>query len=147
VKLIMQLHQVKRNTRNKKKKIVGRGGSRGKTSGRGHKGQKARAGHSIRPQMRDTIKKIPKKRGYRFSSIRTKPTLVHLVAIEASFSSGDQVTPKLLVEKSIIRRSKGRYPKVKILSVGEISKKIIVSDCLLSKAAQEKIEKAGGTIK
>lgn len=143
----MQLHQVKRNIRNKKKKTVGRGGSRGKTSGRGHKGQKSRAGHSIRPQMRDTIKKIPKKRGYRFSSVREKPTIVNLTAINVSFSSGDQVTPKLLVEKSILRKSKGRYPKVKVLGVGEISKKIIVLGCLVSKNAAEKITKAGGSVK
>ena len=64
----MQTHQLKRNISNKKKRVVGRGGKRGKTSGRGTKGQKARAGHRIRPALRDIIKKIPKLRGYRFSS-------------------------------------------------------------------------------
>ena len=143
----MQIHQVKRNIKSKKKKTVGRGGTRGKTSGRGHKGQKQHGGHGIRPQMRDTIKKIPKKRGYRFSSIQEKPIIVNLKEIEIHFESGSIISPQTLVEKLVVRKKKGRYPKVKVLSVGEISKKIIVSQCLLSKAAQEKIEKAGGTIK
>ena len=60
----MQLHQLQPKHSKKRKKIVGRGGKRGKTSGRGHKGQKARAGHRIRPEERDAIKKIPKKRGH-----------------------------------------------------------------------------------
>jgi len=67
----MQLHQLKRNTPNKKAKRVGRGGKRGKTSGRGMKGQKARAGTSGRPEMRDIIKKIPKLRGHGKNRART----------------------------------------------------------------------------
>ena len=59
----MQLHELKRATPNKTAKRVGRGGGRGKTSGRGTKGQKARAGHSIRPDIREQLKKIPKLRG------------------------------------------------------------------------------------
>ena len=53
----MQLHELKRKTENKTPKRVGRGGIRGKTSGRGTKGQKARAGHSIRPDIREKTKK------------------------------------------------------------------------------------------
>ena len=56
----MQIHQIQRQTKLAKKKIIGRGGKRGTTAGRGTKGQKARAGHRIRPEIRDTIKKIPK---------------------------------------------------------------------------------------
>ena len=59
----MQLHTLKRKTKNKTKKIVGRGGKRGTYSGRGLKGQKARAGRKIRPEFRDLLKKIPKQRG------------------------------------------------------------------------------------
>ena len=59
----MQIHNVKRTTKLKTQTQVGRGGKRGKTSGRGTKGQKARSGHKIRPAFRDIIKKIPKLRG------------------------------------------------------------------------------------
>lgn len=67
----MQLNTLKRENPNKKARQVGRGGTRGKTAGRGGKGQTARAGNKRRPQMRDIIKKIPKLRGYRFSSHAT----------------------------------------------------------------------------
>ena len=50
--------------------MVGRGGKHAKTSGRGGKGQTARAGNKRRPELRDIIKKLPKKRGYRFSSVK-----------------------------------------------------------------------------
>lgn len=59
----MQFHSLKRKTPNKKSRQVGRGGTRGKTSGRGTKGQNARAGHKNRPELRDFIKRIPKLRG------------------------------------------------------------------------------------
>lgn len=57
----MQIHQIKPKIRKEPKKRVGRGGKRGTYSGRGSKGQKARAGHRIRPYLRDVIKKLPKK--------------------------------------------------------------------------------------
>jgi len=59
----MQLHQISPAHSNKKGKRVGRGGKRGTYSGRGIKGQKARAGHRIRPAIRDFMMKIPKLRG------------------------------------------------------------------------------------
>lgn len=64
----MQLNQLKPKIKNKNSKRVGRGGKRGAYSGKGLKGQKSRAGRKIRPQIRDIIKRIPKKRGYRFKS-------------------------------------------------------------------------------
>jgi len=66
----MQIHNLKRKNKNKKDRIVGRGGKHAKTSGRGGKGQTARAGNKRRPELRDIIKKLPKNRGYRFKSIR-----------------------------------------------------------------------------
>jgi len=66
----MQIHNLKRKHKNKKDRLVGRGGKHAKTSGRGGKGQTARAGNKRRPELRDIIKKLPKKRGYRFKSIR-----------------------------------------------------------------------------
>ncbi len=142
----MQIHQLKRNIGNKVKKLVGRGGTRGKTSGRGHKGQRQHGGHGIRPEMRDIIKKIPKLRGYRFNSFRDRPRTVSLSALNEAFKDGEEVSPRSLVEKSLIKTKGGRPPIVKILSDGEITKKIIVSNCSLSATAKEKIEKAGGSI-
>ena len=66
----MQIHNLKRNHKNKKDRIVGRGGKHAKTSGRGGKGQTARAGNKRRPELRDIIKKLPKNRGYRFKSFK-----------------------------------------------------------------------------
>ncbi|PIS13477.1 MAG: hypothetical protein COT67_01505 [Candidatus Tagabacteria bacterium CG09_land_8_20_14_0_10_41_14] len=66
----MQLHQLKPSTKNKDKKRIGRGGKRGTYSGRGLKGQKSRAGRKLRPQLRDIIKRLPKKRGYRFKPVK-----------------------------------------------------------------------------
>jgi ribosomal protein L15 len=66
----MQIHNLKRIHKNKKDRIVGRGGKHAKTSGRGGKGQTARAGNKRRPELRDIIKKLPKNRGYQFKSIQ-----------------------------------------------------------------------------
>jgi len=141
----MQLHELKSSHRVKAKPAVGRGGKRGKTSGRGTKGQKARAGHKIRPEIRDVIKKIPKRRGYRFASHTAKPAVVNLATLERFVPAGE-VTPTLLTQEGIVRKHNGRTPQVKILGNGTLTKKLTVSACLVSKSAREKIEKAGGTI-
>lgn len=142
----MQLHQIKKENPNKKSIKIGRGGKRGKTSGKGHKGQNARAGTSKRPEMRDLIKKLPKKRGYRFKSIQIRPIVVNLAVLENNFKAGEKITPITLLEKSLISKKSGKIPVVKILSNGEITKKIIISGCLFSQTAKEKIEKVGGEI-
>lgn len=142
----MQIHNIVRTHPNKKKKIVGRGGRHAKTSGRGTKGQNARAGRKKRPELRDRIKKLPKLRGYRFNSIEDKPRVVNLSLIEKVFSTGDVVTPAVLYERGLVRSIHGRKPKVKVLSVGELSKKINFKECLVSAGARAKIEKAGGKI-
>jgi len=142
----MQSHELKRRTPNKKTPKVGRGGRRGKTSGRGHKGQKARTGHSIRPEIRDMIKKIPKKRGYKFNSFREKPQGVNVSLLEEIFNSGDVVNVSALLKKGIVKRNEGKSPKVKILGFGEIEKKLKFTGVLVSKVAKEKIEKVGGSI-
>ncbi|OHA89959.1 MAG: hypothetical protein A2832_01575 [Candidatus Zambryskibacteria bacterium RIFCSPHIGHO2_01_FULL_44_22b] len=67
----MQFHTLKRKTKNKKSRQVGRGGTRGKTSGRGTKGQNARAGRKKRPELRDIIKRVPKLRGRGVSSLKS----------------------------------------------------------------------------
>lgn len=142
----MQYHNLKRKTANKKSRQVGRGGTRGKTSGRGTKGQLARAGHKARPEIRDIIKRLPKLRGYSFKSIDYKPETVDLSKIDAAFKANDTVSPVTLLEKGLVRQVGGAAPTVKILSTGEISKKVTVKDCQISTKAKEKIEKAGGSV-
>ncbi|HEC32857.1 MAG TPA: 50S ribosomal protein L15 [Candidatus Kaiserbacteria bacterium] len=148
----MQLNELQQKTKRITKKRVGRGGLRGKTSGRGHKGQKARAGHSLRPEMRDIIKKLPKLRGHGKNRARTindstvKPVPVNLSILEALFLDGDNVTPEILLEKKAVSRAGGKVPKVKILGMGTLSKKITISKCTVSKSAKDAVEKVGGTV-
>lgn len=143
------LNELKRTTKNKKPKLVGRGGTRGKTAGRGTKGQKARAGHKIRPHIRDIIKKYPKLRG-RGKNINkafvTRAAVVNLSVLDKHFSAGEAVTPSVLFAKNLIKRTTGNLPQVKILGTGEITKKIEIFDCIISVTAKEKIEKAGGKV-
>jgi len=142
----MQLHQIQRKTPNMKMAQIGRGGKRGKTSGRGQKGQDSRAGAKKRPELRDFIKRLPKLRGYAFKSIIAKAYPVPLSALEKNFKDGARVEPKTLASKGVIEKLNGDYPRVKILSAGEITKKLIVSGCEISASAKAAIEKAGGTV-
>jgi large subunit ribosomal protein L15 len=135
---------------NKKGKTVGRGSKRGKTAGRGTKGQKARAGHKIRPHIRDIIKKLPKLRGRGKNmnkAFRIKPTVVNISTLANHFAANANITPSVLFGKGIIRRTGGKIPAVKILAGGEIDYAIMVYDCEVSPAAKVKIEAAGGSIK
>jgi large subunit ribosomal protein L15 len=149
----MQIHQLKRKTPNIKKVKVGRGGRRGKTSGRGHKGQKARAGRKLRPEIRDMIKKIPKRRGYgknrasSYNSGNVKPVGVSLATIEAVFSDGMTINVSSLLSNGLIKKRGAKLPKVKILGNGDLKKKLSVEKLMVSGAARAKIEKAGGSIK
>lgn len=146
----MQIHEIKRNPKNKKKKLVGRGGKRGKTSGRGTKGQNARAGRKKRPEMRDRIKKLPKMRGRgknTNTSISEKPVIVNLGTLAALYKAGDTVTASDLVAKQILKMRKGVTPTVKILGNGELDKKLVVKGMTVSASAKTKIEAAGGEVK
>jgi large subunit ribosomal protein L15 len=144
----MQNHNLKRKTENMKKIQVGRGGKRGKTSGRGTKGQKARAGHKIRPEIRDMIKRLPKLRGRGVNSNKSiqKDAVPLNLSMFASFKANEIVSPKTIVDKGILSTVHGRYPRVKILSLGEVSVALRVRDCEVSAGAKAKIEQAGGKI-
>ncbi len=83
----MQIHNLVRQHKNKKDRIVGRGGKHAKTAGRGGKGQTARSGNKRRPELRDIIKKLPKNRGYKFKSIRKSFDL----SKDKTISKGDAV--------------------------------------------------------
>jgi large subunit ribosomal protein L15 len=156
----MQLSTLKPKHPRKKAKVIGRGGKRGTTSGSGTKGQKSRAGASVRPGFRGGDNRMwqlfPKQRGaskkhgnksphrkHRYFSIkRYKPWEVNLQALGA-FKDGDTVSPATLIEKGVTPKGADR---VKILATGEIKRALTFKDVMLSAGAQEKIKKAGGTI-
>lgn len=120
----MQAHNLLKSG-NKKGKRIGRGGKRGSFSGRGIKGQKSRAGRRIRPQIRDIIKKIHKRRGYKFRrGFVEKPAIVNLRDLERKFADGEKVTAQTLVERKLVKSIGGKIPKIKILGAGKLTKKL-----------------------
>lgn len=131
---------------------IGKGGKRGKTSGRGMKGQKARKGNSTRPEMRDIIKKLPKRRGYGVNRARVVVPragyqVLNLDQLETHFEAGAVVSPKTALELGLVSRVSGKLPQVKVLARGTLSKKLEFSNVALSETAKAAVEKAGGTIK
>src|SRR4030042_2383761 len=131
----MQLHQIKPIHKSKKPKRIGRGGKRGTYSGRGLKGQKSRAGRKFQPIIRYLIKRYPKLRGYRFNPFGEKTAKINIDYLEKKFENGEKISPRLLLEKKLVRKIKGTVPKVKILGRGELTKKLIISGCSVSKSA------------
>lgn len=156
----MQLNTLKPRKIRPGTKRVGRGGKRGTTSGHGTKGQKGRAGASVRPGFRGGDNRIwqlfPKQRGagkkpgnsrphrkHRYYSItRIKPFALNLVALEA-FKDGDTVSPKTLAAKGLVGLS---VTNIKILGTGDLSRKLSFEGVAVSASAKAKIEKAGGTV-
>ncbi len=143
----MQLHQLKPIHKRRNKRRRGRGGKRGTYSGRGIKGQRSRAGAKFQPIIREMIKKYPKLKGYRQKVRKKIQVEINIAILEEKFKSGEEINPKVLIEKGIIRKIKDRVPEVKILGKGELKKKLTIEDCKVSKAAKEKIKKAGGSVK
>lgn len=145
----MQLHNLKKNTNNKESRQVGRGGKRGKTSGRGTKGQNARSGRKKRPELRDVIKRIPKLRGRGKNSLKSiaqKLVPVNIGDLNTSFEKGAEVTLATLLEKGLTRTSSGKTLGVKILGKGEITKAVTIKGLKVSESAKAAIEKAGGKV-
>ncbi|MBI2003450.1 MAG: 50S ribosomal protein L15 [Parcubacteria group bacterium] len=145
----MQLHEIKPTIKKKHKKRVGRGGKRGTYSGKGQKGQKSRAGAGVKPGFRggDTPlwKKFHKARGATkrtdvknrgFQLRRHKPEAVNLRDLNKRFSDGEIVSPKTLMEKRLVKRSK--YG-VKILGKGELLKKLAFKGVKMSKSVEKRI--------
>lgn len=130
-----------------KKKRLGRGpgSGLGKTSGKGHKGQKSRSGYSAKigfegGQM-PLQRRLPK-RG--FTNIFKKQWLeISLAKLEESFNAGDEVTPEILHERGLIKKAKH---DLVVLGNGEITKALKISAHRFTKGAKTKIEKAGGTM-
>ena len=128
----------------KERKRIGRGygAGTGKTAGKGHKGQKARAGHGQRPGFEGgqmpMQRRLPK-RG--FNNIFAKEIVSINVGSLNKFEDGASVDAAALVEAGIIKKT---CDGVKILSNGELKKKLTVKANAFSQAAKERIEAAGG---
>ena len=149
------LHNLKPapGSRHRKKRVGrGEGSGVGKTSGRGQKGAGSRSGFKSRPgaeggqmpvHMRMRKLRGPTmKKSMPFENFRTHTQPVNLRDLEARFGDGDSVTPHTLTVHGLATR---KGVNVKILGVGEISKKLNVTAHGFSKTAREKIEAAGGT--
>ena len=134
----MKLHEltaVEGSTKERKRIGRGHGSGQGKTAGKGHKGQKARSGGSIRPGFEGgqmpLQRRVPK-RG--FNNIFAKKIVAINVSDLNKFEDGAEVDAQALVNVGII----------KILGNGEISKKLTVKVAAYSESAKQKIEAAGG---
>jgi len=143
----MKLHELQpaagsRKVRNR----VGRGiaTGNGKTSGRGHKGQKARSGGGVRPGFeggQNPLFRRLLKRG--FTNINRKEfAIVNLDALNR-FEDGTEVTPALLVETGVVSNEKSG---IKVLGNGSVTTKLTVKAHKFSASAKEAIEAAGGNI-
>ncbi|MDO5359114.1 MAG: 50S ribosomal protein L15 [Jeotgalicoccus sp.] len=142
----MKLHELKpvEGARNKRNR-VGRGMSsgNGKTSGRGHNGQKSRSGGKVGLTFEGgqlpLFRSIPK-RG--FTNINRKDYAVVNVAALNRFDNGTEVTPELLIESGIVKNEKSG---IKILGNGNLEKKLTIKAHKFSSSAVEAIEQQGGT--
>lgn len=120
----MQIHELKLKPR-KKKKLIGRGGKRGTTAGKGTKGQKARSGGNVDPLFeggRSTfIQRLKKVKG--FKAVKPKKITITLAQLERAYESGETVSIETLLEKRLVTR-KARVAGVKIVSTGSLTKKL-----------------------
>jgi large subunit ribosomal protein L15 len=146
----MQLHDLKPNVGSRKdRKRVGRGtaAGQGKTCGRGMKGQKSRAGGGVPLYHQGGnlpfYRKLPFKRGEGFTVInRVEFEEVNLEKLDG-LKANTEVTPETLQEAGIIKKLD---QPVKILGRGDVSVALKVKAHKVTKGAQEKIEKAGGSV-
>ena len=141
--IINDVHEGIHKYKNRKRLGRGTGSGLGKTSGRGHKGQLSRAGHSQHPTFQGgampMIRRVAK-RGF-FNKFAPIIGEVNISDLEKRFEAGDEVDPKTLKAKSLANY---RYDQLKVLGTGDLTKKLTVSAHRFSKSAKEKIEKAGG---
>ncbi|WP_404450880.1 50S ribosomal protein L15 [Virgibacillus necropolis] len=143
----MKLHELKATEGSRKERNrVGRGMSsgNGKTSGRGHKGQKSRSGGGTRPGFEGgqmpLFQRLPK-RG--FTNIHRKEfAVVNLDALNR-FENGTEITPELLLEEGVVSKLNAG---IKVLGKGAVEKKFTVKAHKFSASAKEAIEAAGGQV-
>ncbi|HMO13713.1 MAG TPA: 50S ribosomal protein L15 [Pirellulaceae bacterium] len=144
----MNLHDVNEGIEKyKKRKRIGRGigSGTGKTSARGHKGQRSRAGASRHPAFQGgampMIRRIPK-RGFT-NKFALTVAAVNVSELESNFENGDSVTPESLLARNL---ANFRFDVLKILGNGKLTKKLKVTAHRFSTSAREKINQAGGEI-
>ncbi|MFT6068592.1 MAG: large subunit ribosomal protein L15 [Bacteriovoracaceae bacterium] len=135
--------------RNTKRIGRGQGSGQGTQAGKGHKGQKARAGGGVRPGFEGgnmpLYLRLPK-RGFKNFLFKTNYAEISLAQLEAKFDGGE-VTKEALIEKGLLKGINKRRP-VKVLANGELKKKLtFVGIEKFTKAALEAVEKAGGEVK
>ncbi|MCW6667160.1 50S ribosomal protein L15 [Aerococcaceae bacterium NML190938] len=143
----MKLHtlQPAEGSRKKRNRVGrGQGSGNGKTSGRGHKGQKARSGGGVRlgfeGGQNPLFRRLPK-RG--FNNINRKEYAIVNVETLNRFEDGTTVTPALLVKAGIVKKE---LAGIKILGEGQLERKLTVQAAKFSKGAEEVITAAGGSI-
>lgn len=130
--------------KNRKRVGRGHGSGLGKTSGRGHKGARSRAGYSMKPGFEGgqmpLHRRLPK-RGFT-NIFKTEYSIVSLSDLD-TFDAGSVIDKQLLVEAGFAVANK----PVKVLANGSISKALTIDVDKISKGAQQKIEEAGGSVK
>lgn len=130
------------STRESKRIGRGHGSGQGKTAGKGHKGQKARAGHGMRPGFEGgqmpLQRRVPK-RG--FVNIFGKDIVTVNIGTLDSFEDGAVVDNQALLDAGIVKKVRDG---VKILGNGQLTKKLTVQVAAFSESAKKKIEAAGG---
>jgi len=130
----------------KRNKRIGRGpgSGHGKTSCKGHKGQKSRSGGTKGPGFEGgqmpLHRRLPK-RGFRNYPFRRDFTVINLERLSALVEDLNEVTPELLIERGVLSKSKSR---IKILGNGDLSRPITIKAHAFSASALKKIESAGG---
>lgn len=137
----MQIHELQLKTR-KKKKVIGRGGKRGTTAGKGTKGQKARSGGNVDPLFeggRSTfIQRLKKVKG--FKAVAPKKITITLAQIERAYEDGETVSIETLFAKKLVTR-KARVAGVKVVSTGTLTKKVkLGEDIAASETATKHFE-------
>lgn len=143
----MKLHELEKNigaTHSKKRVGRGSGSGLGKTSGKGHKGQKARSGGSINPVFEGgqlpLYRRIPK-RGFSNALFKTEYAIVNVEDLN-NFENGTVVTPALLRETGMVKK---QLSGIKVLGEGKLEKKLTIQAHKFSKSALEKIKESGST--
>lgn len=139
-----ELHPALGSVKESKRIGRGHGSGNGKTAGKGHKGQKARAGRGMRPGFEGgqmpLQRRVPK-RG--FNNIFAEEYAIINVASLEMFDDGAVVDVAALVEKGIV---KDAAKAVKVLGNGKLTKKLTVKGFNFSETAKQKIEAVGGTV-
>ncbi len=139
-----ELHPALGSVKEAKRIGRGHGSGNGKTAGKGHKGQKARAGHGMRPGFEGgqmpLQRRVPK-RGFN-NIFAEEYAIINVAALEV-FDDGAVVDTAALVEKGIVKKAD---KAVKVLGNGKLTKKLTVKELNYSETAKAKIEAAGGSV-